>query len=308
LVAEYLTGETASQVYARSPLSQNIALRQILTLLDVVEAIHMKDVIHRDISPSNILLVGERGIVLIDFGTSIVLRGDLSLWSSQIGRVVFKRGFSAPELMRQVSDVRCDIFSIGATWLYFLTGKSPAEFKDINDLTAEISPKTLELIRVAISQKPEDRFQSVREMTQAVERELTKTCPHTPTLTIGGLIYELKPGVVDVGRAHECHGDCRSQGHTKPIQVRIMDHQNFIEKHHARIWVDSNGRCSIEDLKSVNRTAVKHVQSTAFKVLAPSTQEPLQSGDIVALAYTPRRGPYVMFAFDDGRRRNHDDK
>lgn len=308
LVTEYLNGNTASHTFARKPLTEVVALRQILVLLDAVEAIHSKAVIHRDISPSNIILDGERGIVLIDFGASMMLHGDMSSRSKEIGRVVFKKGFSAPELLEMRSDFRSDVFSLGATLFYFLTGRNPSGFtsspeesvdKFPKEMALRISRASSQIIQIAMSPNPTNRFQSATAMISAIESVIKDT--KTPTLAISGQLYELKPGFADIGRAHECTEDCKSQGFTKPVQVRVLDRQNFIEKHHARIWVDPSGRCSIEDLGSVNRTAVRHMKST-FRVLSPSLREELQDGDIVALAYSLERGPYLTFTFDDGTR------
>jgi serine/threonine protein kinase len=310
LVTEYLAGETASQAYARRPLSESDAMNTILTLLQTIGVIHSKDVIHRDISPSNILLDEKRGMVLIDFGTSIVLRGDMSLWSAHSGRVVFKRGFSAPELLEGSADVRSDLFSMGATLFYFLTGRSPGDFihtpgeglgKLPKEVNSKISITASKVIRTAMSSDPSRRFQTAAEMIEAIETQLIPKGGMPPTLTIGGLVYELKAGFVDIGRVHACDADCGSLGYKKSIQVRIVDPQKYVEKHHARIWVTPLGQCAIEDLKSVNRTAVKHGKST-FKILHPSVQEPLHDQDIVGLAYAPDRGPYMTFIFNESRK------
>jgi serine/threonine-protein kinase len=310
LVTEYLEAQSASETYGNKPLSEPLALRQVRTLLRTIHAIHSRDVVHRDISPSNILLDRGRGIVLIDFGTSIILRGELSQRSKQIGRVVFKRGFSAPELLKMQSDVRSDIFSVGATLFYFLTGRNPGDFiqnsteglpKLPREVNSKIPPTSLAIIRRAMSANPSNRFQSAGDMIREIETHLIQESRPPSTLTVGGVVYELRPGCVQVGRAHECDRGCRAQGYANPIQVRILDTQNFVEKHHAKIVVDSSGLCSIEDLKSVNRTAVKRGKSP-FRLLSPSVPERLEDGDIIGLAYSPKRGPYVTFRFNDGRR------
>lgn len=306
LVTEFLGGETATNMYSRKPLSENVAMRQALTLLDTVEAIHSQGVIHRDISPSNIILERKRGMVLIDFGASIMLQGDRGSGSKEAGRVVFKEGFSAPELLEMRSDFRSDLYSVGATLFYFLTGRSPADFASSPDkgpdklpseLNSGISRAATEIVKMAMSPNPAGRFQTSAAMIKAIESIVKDKA--APTLTISGQVYELKPGFVDVGRAHECDADCISQGYTKPIRIRVLDREKFIEKHHARIWVDQAGACSIEDLKSVNRTAIKHGEST-FRILSPSVRERLKDGDVIALSYSPERGPYLTFAFDQG--------
>jgi serine/threonine protein kinase len=311
LVTEYLPGQTASQAYARTPLRESDAVREVVILLGTIGAIHSKGVIHRDISPSNILLADGRGPVLIDFGASIVLKGDMSVWSANSGRVVFKRGFSAPELLEGRADAMSDVYSVGATLFYFLTGRNPGDFihtpaegmgKLPKEVDSRISISASEVILRAMSPNPTHRFQSALEMGEVIKTHLVQSV--IPTLTIGGVVYELRPGFVDVGRAHTCGADCKSLGYEKPIQIRVNDPQSYIEKHHVRIWVDPSGQCSIEDLRSVNHTAIKRGNST-FQILSPALQEPLRNEDIVGLAYTPDRGPYLTFLYNDGRRGSH---
>jgi len=311
LVTEYLLGGTASNIFAQKPLPERVATREILVLLDTVRAIHSRAVIHRDISPSNIFYENERGMVLIDFGASVLEGADLTSASGgkQTDRVVFKKGFSGPELLERRSGFRSDLFSVGATFFYFLTGRNPADFAISTtgavdqlpkDVGSGISKASFEIIRTAMSPNPENRFASADAMINAMEAIIKDEA--VPSLTIAGKICELSPDFVDVGRVHECNANCRSQGYTRPIQVRVLDHNKFIEKHHARIWVDMSGGCSIEDLGSVNRTAVKHAESK-FIVLPPGVREVLKDGDTVGLAYNRERGPYVTFTFNEGVRK-----
>lgn len=308
LVLEYLHGSTMSEAYKGKPLDETAMLQQVLSIIKVVLAIHSKGVIHRDISPSNIILNLNRGLVLIDFGTSIVLHGATSSRSFQSGRVVFKRGFSAPELLEARSDERSDIFSVGATMLYLLTGRNPGDFmansrsgltRVVNDVNSNVSTATSEIVRIAMSPNPERRFQSAREMLDAVELRLAKKSRVAPNMTLGGVTYELKSEFVDIGREHTCDGSCRSSGHRKPLQIAISDSQRFVEKHHARVWVAASSQCMIEDLQSVNRTAVKRsgTGEGKFEVLHPFEKKELKDNDVIALAYSSKRGPYVTLVF-----------
>ena len=308
LVTEYLSGEPMNEVYARKPMSESDATGQILVLLRTLGLIHSKGVVHRDVSPSNLLMSCERGMVLIDFGTSIFLNSDLGSRSGHNTRID-KRGYSAPELSQGWSDARCDIFSVGATLFFLLTGKSPADYmhnsaegltKPPNEVNSKISTAISDVIQKAMSADPEHRYQSTEEMIAAVSANPNTKVVPLPSLAIGGVVYELKPGSVDLGRAHACDSECKTHGFKKPLQVRIEDPQKYIEKHHARVWVTPSGECSIEDLNSVNRTAVKHSNST-FNVLKPSAREPLRDKDVVGLAYTPNRGAYMTFVFNAGR-------
>jgi pSer/pThr/pTyr-binding forkhead associated (FHA) protein len=156
-------------------------------------------------------------------------------------------------------------------------------------------------IQIAMSPAPERRFRSAAEMIKAMRTQHTVSQSPRPSINVGGVTFELRSPAVDVGRQHVCDGSCKSLGYTNQNQIRITDPQKFIEKHHARIWVDSSGQCYLEDLGSTNRTAVKHTEGTdEFRVLKAFEKEKLEDQDVVALAYGQARGPYVTFTFRVG--------
>jgi serine/threonine protein kinase len=305
LVLEFLDGQTVTEAQKGKPLRENLAVQYALNILRVMHALHSRGVIHRDISPDNFVVHPSRGLVLIDFGTSAVIHGSLASTSPRRGRIIFKRGYSAPELLDGNSDERTDIFSVGATMFYLLTGKSPGVFmadprlglsKAPHEVNSLVSRRLSEVVRKAMSPEPVRRYQSVPEMYDAVRKGVTEQSA-VPTITLGGVVYELVTEVAEIGREHTCDEGCRSAGFT-PLQVEVYDPQHFIEKHHVRIWIESSGDCLIQDLRTVNRTAVKGPRNKEFRVLPPLTKEKLENKDTVALAYKPSKGPYVTFVFN----------
>jgi len=306
LVLEFVAGPTLSMVCKGKPLNPDQAAQHTVTLLHVIDALHSDGVLHRDISPSNIILNEQRGLVLIDFGTSTFLSArNWLLKNSDRGRIIFKRGFSAPELLQGHADERSDVFSVGATMFFLLTGKNPADTLSGSretplefpmEFLRHISDGMSEIIEIAMSADPSDRFQSAREMLVAVEAgHVTRRL--SPSIHIHGTTYRLRAPVVDIGREHPCNLNCGPQRERGLMQIRISDTEKFIEKHHARIWVRPSGRCFIEDLQSTNRTAVKRPHEKDFKILSPFTKEKLQDNDKIALAYSRNRGPYMIFEF-----------
>jgi serine/threonine protein kinase len=300
LVLEFVEGRTMNNVFKETPIAENIATQYAASLLNIVTALHSKGVIHRDISPSNIILSPTRGLVIIDFGTCQILRPIEGAQPPRYGKVIVKRGFSAPELLQGMSDERSDIFSVGATLLYLLTGKNPSDFTsnsedlktNLHSLGGRISNIVANIVNVAMSPDPNQRFQSAAAMSAA----LKETGAKGPRITIGDFTFELKADCTDVGRDHDCDSGCESLGFKHPPQIRIADPQKYIEKHHVRIWLENDGRCFVEDLKSQNRTVVKS-KTGELKVLNPLEKIELHDGDVVGLAYSPTRGPYSTFKF-----------
>jgi len=304
LMLEFVDGPTMTQ--KEGPLGDSVVTQFALNILRLVHVLHFNGVVHRDISPSNFIVNAARGLVLIDFGTSI-LRTSSSWIGLQSGRLIFKRGYSAPELLEGNSDERTDIFSVGATMFYLLTGKSPGEFmadprlglnKAPHEINSNVSRRLSEVVRTAMSPEPASRYLSAMQMYDAVRKSLLSQT--APTVTLGGVVYELVTEVAEIGREHTCDANCKSLGFT-PLQVKIHDKQRFIERHHVRLWLEASGECLIQDLKTANRTAIKSAGEKEFRILPPLAKEKLLDNDIVALAYKPSRGPHVTFVFNSGK-------
>jgi len=128
-----------------------------------------------------------------------------------------------------------------------------------------------------------------------------------PKILAGGEAYSLV-GVTTIGRIH--HGcpleECKRNGFWTRPDIALWDNNRYVGKHHARITVDLNLFCWIEDLNSKNGTAILRTVSSSiaggkspyyFETLFPRRRYRLLNGDIIALAYSTLRGPYMMFTF-----------
>jgi serine/threonine protein kinase len=300
LVLENVAGITLGGQNGGRAAGASVALHCTLDILQVVDALHECGVIHRDISPSNIMMNPQRGIVLLDFGTSLYRYGELS---SKRGNVIQKRGYSAPELLDGKADERSDIFSVGATLFFLLTGKSPGDYMSESHILlrnpTQVNPGVPQhistLAQSAMAPNPDDRFQSAAAMASELESCL-EGGRTSPCVAISGITYLLSTGSVDVGRKHSCDSECTSRGYRSDPQILIDDPLKYVEKHHVRIWTQSGGLCYIEDLQSMNHSAIRTSKGN-FEILTPSRRVELSDGDLVALAYSQKRGPYMTFSF-----------
>jgi serine/threonine protein kinase len=187
LVQEYIDGKTYCELLQERAAQDEVfsveeVLKWLKDLLVVLDNIHSSRIIHRDISPDNIMLPNGGDVpVLIDFG---VVKQVITQIGSQIGgetaasirgTLVGKAGYSPPEQLRLGQCYpNSDLYSLAVTALVLLTGKHPNELCDgyslkwqwrkfvrLNGSLARIFDKMLEEI-------PKERYQSATEVLEAL--------------------------------------------------------------------------------------------------------------------------------------------
>ena len=125
IVMEYLEGETVKQRLQREKTIPVIdALNIIMPIVDAMEKIHAENIIHRDISPDNIILTNDGRVKLIDFGAA---KFSTTIHSKSLS-VLVKPGFAAEEQYsgRNIGPW-VDVYSIAATFYNMVTGVVPKD-------------------------------------------------------------------------------------------------------------------------------------------------------------------------------------
>ncbi|MBH8553080.1 protein kinase [Nostocaceae cyanobacterium CENA357] len=181
LVQEWIHGQTLSNIVAAKGNESEAAVREILlSLLFVLDYVHSKGIIHRDIKPDNIILRAvDQKPVLIDFGAvketirSVVSSANYPTRSLVIGTP----GYMPSEQAIGRPVYASDIYSLGLTAIYLLTGKHPAELQT-NQQTGEIiwqnhAPHVSSHLAMVINQaiKPHagDRYSTANKMLYALK-------------------------------------------------------------------------------------------------------------------------------------------
>jgi serine/threonine protein kinase len=190
LAMEYLPGESlaviieeAERTGLRAPVQ--VALRVLVQVCDGLHYVHEfgegetpLDLIHRDVSPTNIVVTYQGGVKLLDFGIArAVDRKD----HTAPGVVKGKLAYCSPEqLAGEELDRRSDIFSLGAVMFEILTGKQVfdrgvirAEVPPPSSLRPEVPPEVDRIVAKALQVSPDDRYQTAGEMRRDLERLLT---------------------------------------------------------------------------------------------------------------------------------------
>ncbi len=183
---EYIEGQTLTQKLQQGTLSES-SVKEILTnILPVLEYVHSKRIVHRDIKPDNILIRYADGKpILIDFGAVKETMGTVVTASGNSNRsiVIGTPGFMPSEQTAGRPVFASDLYSLGLTAIYLLTGKIPQELAS-DPATGEIvwrhhalsvSTSFAAVLDKAIQSHPRDRFSTAREMLQALQTGAIKT-------------------------------------------------------------------------------------------------------------------------------------
>ncbi len=116
-------GTLNDRILAEGPMPSGKAVDTILQIIDGLEAAHAHGVLHRDIKPANCFLSSDGLVKVGDFGLSIAVGKQAEAAADDTGQVVGTPAYSSPEqLLGEKTDVRSDIYSVGATLYYLLTG------------------------------------------------------------------------------------------------------------------------------------------------------------------------------------------
>ncbi len=139
LLLEYIPGVTLREYIRRhGPQSEANVTDWTKQLADILDYLHGQDppIIHRDITPDNLIITPDGRIVLIDFGAANQFLG------AATGTIIGKQFYIAPEQFRGKAEPASDIYSLGGTVFYLLTGRDPEALmrsnpKSVNDKLSE---------------------------------------------------------------------------------------------------------------------------------------------------------------------------
>ena len=126
IIMEYVDGDTLKKYFEqKGKMSAEDVLKVMKPIMKALEQMHRTGLIHRDVSPDNIMIRRDGQVKLIDFGSARVARED----DEKSLTIMLKRGFSPEEQYRSKGHQGAwtDIYALCATMYYMLTGKIPPE-------------------------------------------------------------------------------------------------------------------------------------------------------------------------------------
>lgn len=181
---EYVSGVDLEQcVKLHGPMSMIQGCDLMHQVASALCETNRHELVHRDIKPSNVLMTNEGQAKLLDFGLAMQFKHSRL---TEPGAILGTIDYMAPEQVRDASsvDIRADIYALGGTLFWCLTGKKPfpsqgnavldlthrmeMEPPSARDINPEISPEMDKIIRKMMALKPQDRYNSPEEVRTAL--------------------------------------------------------------------------------------------------------------------------------------------
>ncbi len=174
----------------RGPMPIADACEYVVQIADALQHAHDCGLVHRDIKPSNLILCeSERSIKLLDLGLTrfeLPVNDPVFAQLTRVGTIIGTPDFIAPEQIKdsRSADIRSDLYSLGCTFYFLLTGRAPFEDVEavvdklisqceneptpVERLRADIPDGLAGIVRKLMAKRRRDRFQSSAELISAM--------------------------------------------------------------------------------------------------------------------------------------------
>ena len=189
IVMEFIEGTTLRDYVADNGgrLPEQQMLTMFRPLLSALEHIHKNGIVHRDISPDNIIVQPDGALKLIDFGAARQSTGE----ATQSLTVVLKHGYAPEEQYRSRGKQGpfTDVYAISATIYKILTGVTPVEsltrmiedeLKPLDQYDYGISTQTSNAVIMGMRPRPAERFQTITQLVSALYEQSITLEPEKP--------------------------------------------------------------------------------------------------------------------------------
>lgn len=177
LMLEYLEGEDLRQVISQAgPQDEETVLDWALQTADILIYLHNQDppIVHRDLTPDNLVLRNGMEVVLIDFGAANELIGTAT------GTLVGKQAYIAPEQFQGHAVTQSDIYALGGTMYFLLTGQDPEALatNDPRTVNPNISADMAKLVSACNNFDVSSRVQTAQELVDRIKSLKAQRTPH----------------------------------------------------------------------------------------------------------------------------------
>lgn len=179
IIMDFVDGVSVKTwIQRKGRVKQDAAVAWMKQVCQIMIYLHNRKypIFYRDMKPDNLMLQSDGSIKLLDFGISIVIKKP----NQKIDRALGTKGYAAPEQSKRgnVCDLRSDIYAMGKTLYYMLTGLNPSQLKpeqlkSVREIDSSISVGLENIVNKCIQPNPDDRYQSCEELLYALQNYMT---------------------------------------------------------------------------------------------------------------------------------------
>lgn len=179
IIMDFVDGVSVKTwIQRKGRVKQDAAVAWMKQVCQIMIYLHNRKypIFYRDMKPDNLMLQSDGSIKLLDFGISIVIKEP----NQKIDRALGTKGYAAPEQSKRgnVCDLRSDIYAMGKTLYYMLTGLNPSQLKpeqlkSVREIDSSISVGLENIVDKCIQPNPDDRYQSCEELLYALQNYMT---------------------------------------------------------------------------------------------------------------------------------------
>lgn len=180
LVLEHIEGQNLREHAGGKPMNEKEVIELALQMCDMLEYLHARNVLHRDFTPDNLMLERSGTLKLIDFNVAQTQATGLT------GTVVGKHAYVPPEQFRGKPVPASDIYAMGCSLFYLLSGHDPAPItqskivEERDDVGTDIDT----IIRTCTNLKAENRYQDIPALREDLKRALENVGRKGATISI----------------------------------------------------------------------------------------------------------------------------
>jgi serine/threonine protein kinase len=176
LVQEYLEGDSLQNIVEqKGQLSEDEVVGLGLQMCEVLDYLHRQapPIVHRDFTPHNLMLCLDGNLRLIDF--NVAFQAEFNSGKTVVG----KRNYIPPEQFRGQSSQASDIYALGSTLFYLLTGLEPEPLSQSFPMKVreEVREELNQIVGRATALELAERYSSARELANDLEKQMAKAKP-----------------------------------------------------------------------------------------------------------------------------------